>query len=206
MIEVDESEINPFSQSCRIVVCGYSNSGKTAFVSRLIKKYHYLFAKIVVFGGKLENLGHLPIIYDDQYDPLINDDDNPPKTLIVFDDLIGNKSKVKQASEIFYRGRHLNLDCIFITHNLFFPNSDYRMITLNATHFGLFKCRDISQIERFCRTILTRDKIQTFVSLYKKEVLKTKFGYLFLNITSDLDSPLAIQTDICKEPIRTFQL
>ena len=208
MQEVDGSEIDPFNNNSRILVCGYSHSGKSAFVSRLVRKYHSNFSKIIVLGGKLENLQEIPITYDDEFDPLNQDDgeDDPPRILMVFDDLIGNKKKVKQASEIFYRGRHRNISCIFITHNLFYPNPDYRMITLNATHFALFKCRDISQIDRFSRTILPKDKIESFLSVYKKEVLKKPFGYLFINITSDIDGPLAIQTDICKDPIRSFQL
>ena len=206
MQEIDEGDINPFTHSARILVCGFSNSGKSVFVSNLIRKYCNFFSKIVVFGSKLENLNDISIIYDTDFDPLNSDEEYPPKTLIIFDDLIGNKLKVKQASEIFYRGRHFNLSCIFITHNLFYPNPDYRLITLNTTHFALFKCRDISQIERFSKTILSKDKIPSFLSLYKKEVMKKPFGYLFINVWGDLDSPLGIQTDICREVIRSFQL
>ena len=208
MLTVTDQDLNPFESCARIVIAGFSHSGKSMFVSKLINEYHNQFDKIVVLGGILENItDDVKISYDNDYNPFIEDEGNAksPK-LLIFDDLIGDREKTSLASKIFYRGRHLNISIIFITHNLFYPNPCYRMISLNATHFALFKCRDISQIERFARTILSKDKIPVFISLYKKEVARRQFGFIFVDILKDIEGPLAIRTDILSENQRLFQL
>lgn len=207
--EVDESELNPFTKCGRLVVCGFSNSGKSTFVSQIIRKYHSQFSKIIVLGGVLENVSDLNIEYNNNFNPLIDDDEtdsNPPPKLVIFDDLIMDPKLTKLAANIFFRGRHRNLSIIFISHNLFYPDPSYRMISLNASHFCLFKGRDISQIERFSRTIFSKDKTASFVALYKNEVCKKPYGYIVIDLTKDPESPLSISTDIFSDYQRFFSL
>ena len=211
MLTVTENDLNPFINCSRILISGFSHSGKSNFVSDLVNKYHKTFEKIIVLGSILENIqSGIQIIYDNDYNPFteheFDDGEKPQAKLIIFDDLIGDRDKTALASKCFYKGRHLNISTIFISHNLFYPDPNYRMISLNSTHCVLFKCRDIGQIERFARTILSKEKVVPFLSLYKKEVTNRPFGYIFIDILKDIDSPFFLRTDILLENQRLFQL
>ena len=72
------------------------------------------------------------------------------KVLIVFDDMIAdmiNNKKLNQiATELFIRGRKLNISIVFITQSYFKVPKDVR---LNSTHFSIMKIpnkRELQQI------------------------------------------------------------
>ena len=62
------------------------------------------------------------------------------KILIVFDDaiadMINNKKLNPVVTELFIRGRKLNISLVFITQSYFKVPKDVR---LNSTHFSLWK-------------------------------------------------------------------
>ena len=62
---VTEEKLDIFSQRARISVAGALNSGKSFFVSHLVKKYYSKCNRIVIIGANLENVGGLNIIRDD---------------------------------------------------------------------------------------------------------------------------------------------
>ena len=72
------------------------------------------------------------------------------KVLIVFDDMIAdminNKKLNRIATELFIRGRKLNISIVFITQSYFKVPKDVR---LNSTHFSIMKIpnkRELQQI------------------------------------------------------------
>ena len=202
---VDGADIDIFQKPARLVVTGSSHSGKSYWCANLIRKYNKYFEKIVVIGAEFENLSDLPIIYDDNFDALAIQEPTP--TLLVYDDSIFRKDRISKAAEIFARGRHKKISIILISQTLY-PNCDrFRMCALNATHYILFRIRDITQVCRFSSSFIQKDLKEDFINLYKREVTGKKFGYLLLDYLVDPSSPLAIRNNIVESGYeRAFQL
>ena len=147
----------------RILVIGGSGSGKTNLLLNLIENQPeidkiYLYAKDP-YEAKYQYLINIreKIGIDHHYNPKAyieysNDmhdvykniiEYNPGKEnkiLIVFDDLIAdminNKKLNSLVSELFIRGRKLNISIVFITQSYFKVPKDVR---LNTTHFSIVK-------------------------------------------------------------------
>ena len=82
------------------------------------------------------------------------EDYNPSKkrkVLIVFDDMladmINNKKLRSVVTELFIRGRKLNISIVFITQSYFKWTKD---VLLNSTHFFIMK---FQKRENFCKLL-----------------------------------------------------
>ena len=147
----------------RILITGDSGSGKTNVLLNLIEKqsdidkiyfyakdpyeakYQYLINKRESVGIDNFNDPKAFIEYsNDMCDVYKNIDEYNPnkenKILIVFDDMIAdmiyNKKLNSIATELFIRGRKLNISLVFITQSYFKVPKDAR---LNTTHFFIAK-------------------------------------------------------------------
>ena len=144
----------------RILITGGSGSGKTNLLLNLIKnqpgidkiylcakdpyesKYQYLINKREGVG--INHFNDPKAFIDYMHDVYKNSDDynlnKENKTLIVFDDMIAdminNKKLNSIVSELFIRGRKLNISLVFITQSYFIVPKDVR---LNTTHFFIAK-------------------------------------------------------------------
>ena len=137
-------------------------------------KYQYLINKREGVGINHFNDPKAFIEYsNDMHDVYKNIDDYNPdkenKILIVFDDMIAdminNKKLNSIVTELFIRGRKLNISLVFITQSYFkFPKG----FRLNTTHFLITKIvrkRELQQIEiNHSSDIRTED----FVNIYRK--------------------------------------
>ena len=160
---------NPY----RILIVGGSGSGKTNALLNLInnqpdidkiylyekdpyeKKYQYLINKCEKVRLNHFNDPKAFMEYsNDMQDVYKNIEDNNPikkrKILIVFDDMIAdmiNNNKLNPiVTELFIRGRKLNISIVFITQSYFKVPKDVR---LNSTHFVIMKIpskRELQQI------------------------------------------------------------
>ena len=100
----------------------------------------------------------------DNYNP-----DKENKILIVFDDMIADMIKNKElnsiVTELFIRGRKLNISLVFITQSYFKIPKDVKN---NSTHFFIIKIpnkRELQQIAiNHSSDINTRD----FIEIYRK--------------------------------------
>ena len=147
----------------RILIIGGSGSGKTNALLNLINnqpdidkiylyakdlyeaKYQFLINKRESTGLKHFNDPKAFIEYsNDMHDVYKNIDeynsDKENKILIVFDDMIAdmihNKKLNSIVTELFIRGRKLNISLVFITQSYFKVPKDVR---LNTTHFFITK-------------------------------------------------------------------
>ena len=147
----------------RILVVRGSGSGKTNVLLNLVENQPgidkiYLYAKdpheakCQYLINKRESVGinHLNnpkafIEYsNDMHDAYKNNDgynpDKGKKILIVFDDMIAdmidNKKLNSIVTELFIRGRKLNISLVFITQSYFKVPKD---VTLNTAHFFMSK-------------------------------------------------------------------
>ena len=89
------------------------------------------------------------------------------KTLIVFDDVIAdmiNNKKINSiVSELFIRGRKLNISFVFITQSYFKVPKD---VTLNSTHFFISKIPNKRELQQISLNHSSNSK--DFIKIYKK--------------------------------------
>ena len=104
-------------------------------------KYQFLINKTESTGLKDFNDPKDFIKYsNDMQDTYTNIDENfvhkERKILIVFDDMINNKKLNSIVTELFIRGRKLNIPLLFIKQSYFKVSKDVR---LNSTHYRIIK-------------------------------------------------------------------
>ena len=157
----------------RVLIPGWSGSGKTNLLSNLIEnqpdidniylyakdpyksKYRYLINKREGVGINHFKDPKAFIEYsNDMHDVYKNIDDYNPdkenKILTIFDDItadmIHNKKLNSIVTELFIRGRKLNISLVFITQSYFKVPKDVR---LNTSHFFIAKIlnkRELQQV------------------------------------------------------------
>ena len=203
----------------RILIIGGSGTGKTIALLNLINNQQdidkiYLYAKDTYedkyqyFIDKRERVGinHLNdpkafIKYsNDMQDVYKNIDNYNPdkenKILIVFDDMVAdviyNTKLNSMVTELFIRGRKLNISLIFITQSNFKVPKNF---INNRTHFFIMKIpnkRELMQIEiNHSSDINTKD----FIEIYRKCTDKT-YSFLVIDTTLPSNNPLRFRKNL----------
>ena len=102
------------------------------------------------------------------------------KILIVFDDMIAdmlsNKKLNPIVTELFIRGRKLNISLVFITQSYFAVPKNIR---LNSTHYFVMKIPNKRELQQIAFNHSSDIDFQDFMNLYKKCTAKSYsfFGY-----------------------------
>ena len=198
-----EDSLNLFNTPARIIIAGYSNSGKSEFCCNLIKKYHYKFNNILYCGVTSHTLQNNPKINSKLH--ISNDIVNPfdytyeGSTLFILDDCFLEATESKNVVNAFTKGRHENISTIFITQNLFFSGKFARSIALNCSHYILMRNRDLGQIEVLGRQLYGKKKAHDFVELYKKALSVNTYGYLLVDLGPKTPPELQLRTNILNE-------
>ena len=122
-------------------------------------------------------------------------EDKERKILIVLDDMIANMISNKKLNsiitELFIRGRKLNIYLVFVTQAYFKVPKDVR---LNSTHFFIMKIpkRELQQISiNHLSDINSTD----FVKIYKKCTAEP-YSFLVNNTTLASDNPLRFRKNL----------
>ena len=123
--------------------------------------------------------------YIDEYNA-----DKERKTLIVFDDtiadMINNKKLNSVVTELFTRGRKLNISLVFITQSYFKVSKD---VKLNYTHFFIIKTPNKRELQL---TVLNHSpdiNFKDFINIYKKCTAEP-YSFLVNDVTLASDNPL----------------
>ena len=91
------------------------------------------------------------------------------KILIVFDDMIAdmiNNNKLNAiVTELFIRGRKLNISIVFITQSYFKVPKDVR---LNSTHFFIMKYSNKRELQQIALNHSSDMDLKDFMNSYKK--------------------------------------
>ena len=91
------------------------------------------------------------------------------KILIVFDemiaDMINNKELNPIVTELFIRGRKLNISIVFITPSYFKVPKDVR---LDSTHFFIVKIPNKRELQQIALNLSSDIKFKNFIKIYKK--------------------------------------
>ena len=110
---------------------------------------------------------------NDMQDVYKNIEDYSPikksKVLIVFDDMIAdviNNNKLNPiVTELFIRGRKLNISIVFITQSYFKVPKDVR---LNSTHFFIMKILNKRELQQIALNHSSDIDFKDFMKIYKK--------------------------------------
>ena len=120
------------------------------------------------------------------------EEDNPNKkrkTLIVFDDMvadmISNKKRNTIVTELFIRGRKLNISLIFITKSYF---ADPKKIKVNSTHYFIMKISNKLELQQIAFNHEADTDFKNFINLYEKCTEKP-YSFLVINATLASDNP-----------------
>ena len=111
------------------------------------------------------------------------------KVLIVFDDMIADMINQKLnpiVTELFIRGRKLNISIVFITQSYFKVPKDVR---LNSTHFFIMKIPNKRELQQIALNHPSDIDFKDFMKIYKKCTAK-HYSFLVNYTTLPSDNPL----------------
>ena len=205
----------------RILNIGGSGSGKTNALLNLINnqpdidkiylyaknpyeaKYQYLINKREKVGldhfkdpkAFMEYSNDMQNVYKniEDYNP-----NKKHKVLIVFDDMIAdiinNKSPNPIVTELFIRGRKLNISIVFITQSYLKVPKDVR---LNSTHFFIMKIPNKRELNQIALNHSTDIDFKDFMKFYKKCTAEP-YSFLVNDTTLPSDDPLRFRRNLLK--------
>ena len=172
--------------SYRILIIGGFGSGKTNALLNLIHnqpdidkiylyakdpyeaKYQYLINKREKVGQDHFNDPKAFIEYSsvmhDVYEKIENYNPNKKReVLIVFDDMIADMIAI--VTQLFIRGRKLNISVVFITQSYFKEPKDVRV---NSTHFFIMKIPNKRELQQIVLNHSSDIDFKDFMKVYKK--------------------------------------
>ena len=203
----------------RILIIGSSGSGKTNALLNLLEnqpdidkiylyakdpyeaKYQYLINKRE--GVDIEHFSNPKAFIEysnDMHDVYKNIDEYNPdkenKILIVFDDMIAdmihNKKLDSVVTELFIRGRKLNIFLVFITQSYFKTPKDVR---LNTTHFFNAKTPDKRELQEIVQNHSSDIRTEDFINIYR-ECTGKSYSFLVNDATLASDNPLRFRKNL----------
>ena len=203
----------------RILIVGGSGSGKTNALLNLIKyqpdidkiylyvkdpyekKYQYLISKREKVGlNHFKNPKAFMEYSNDMQDVYKNIEDYNPikkrKILIVFDDMIAdiiNNNKLNPVvSELFIRGRKLNISIVFITQSYFKVPKDVR---LNSKYFFIRKIPNKRELQQIALNHSSDIDFKDFMNIYKKCTTEP-YSFLVNDTTLPSDNRLRFRKNL----------
>ena len=205
----------------RILIIGGSGSGKTNALLNLINyqpnidkiylyakdpyeaKYQYLFNKREKVGLDHFDDPKAFIEYsNDMQDVYKNIEDynlrKNRKILIVFDDMIANMINKKKldsiVTELFIRGRKLNISIAFITQSYFKEPKDVR---LNSTQFFIMETPNKRELQQIALNHSSDIDFKDFMKICKKYT-KEPYSFLVNDTTLPSDDPLRFRKNLLR--------
>ena len=118
------------------------------------------------------------------------------KILIVFDDMIADMINSKKlnpvVTELFIRGRKLNISIVFITQSYFKVPKDVR---LNSTHFFITRIPNKRELQQTALNHSSDIDFKDFMKIYKK-CTAGSYYFLVTDTTLRSDDPLRFRKNL----------
>ena len=122
--------------------------------------------------------------------------DKKRKVLIVFDDMIAdminNKKLNSIVTELFIRGRKLNISLVFITQSYFKVPKDVR---LNTSHFFIAKIPNKRELQQIAINHSSDINTKDFANIYRKCTAEP-YSFLVNDTTLASDNPLRFRKNL----------
>ena len=203
----------------RILIIGGSGSGKTNFLLNLMEnqpdidkiylyakdpfesKYQYLINKRESAGINHFNNPKAFIDYSNDMDDVYKNidyfnRDKENKISTVFDDMIAdmihNKKLNSIITELFIRGRKLNISLVFITQSYFKVPKDVR---LNTSHFFIAKIPNKRELQQIAINHSSDINTKDFANIYRKYTAEP-YSFLVNDTTLPSNNPLRFRKNI----------
>ena len=109
-------------------------------------------------------------------------------------DMINNKKLNPVVTELFIRGRKLNISIVFITQSYFKVPKDVR---LNSTHFFVMKTPNKRELQQTALNHSSDIDFKDFMKIYKKCTGDT-YSFLVDDTTIPSDDPLNFRKNLLK--------
>ena len=120
------------------------------------------------------------------------------KTVILFDDLIADMINDKKlasiVTEIYIRGRKINISSFFISQSYFKVPEDVR---LNTTHFFIMKIPNKRELQQIASNQSSDIDFKDFMKIYKKCTAEP-YSFLVNDATLPSDDPLRFRKNLLK--------
>ena len=100
--------------------------------------------------------------------------------------MINNKNLNSIITELFIRGRKLNISLVFITQSYFKVPKDVR---LNSTHFFIMKIPNKRELQQIALNHSSDISSKDFIKIYKKYTAEP-YSFLVNDATLASDNPL----------------
>ena len=124
--------------------------------------------------------------------------DKEREILIVFDDMIADMIISKKlnsiVTELFIRGRKLNISLAFIMQSYFKVPKDIR---INSTYFLIMKISNKRELHRIALNHLSDITSKDFIKIYKKCTAEP-YSFLVNDTTLASDNPLRFRKNLFK--------
>ena len=119
--------------------------------------------------------------------------DKKIKVLILLDDMI-NEMINPIVTELFIRGRKLNISIVIITQSYFRVPKDVR---LNSTHFFIMKIPNKRELQQIALNHSSNIDFKDFIKIYKKCIAEP-YSFLVNDTTLPSDDPLGFRKNLLK--------
>ena len=201
---ISKEIIDIFYFPARVYISGYSHSGKTQLCINLLKKYLNKFEKILICDSpnnseyisekeikeKIEILDYIPNISE------IKINYQGKSIILIFDDNYSTTFNSKNVLEFFTQGRHLQINIILLSQNLFSRGKYQRDITLNVSHFIITKIRDKSQLQILSRQIFGKENFNKLMFIYDHVHNENKWGHILIDLSATSTKDIEIRSNI----------
>ena len=107
-------------------------------------------------------------------------------------DRINNKKLNPIVTELFIKGRKLNISIVFITQSYFKVPKDVR---INSTHFFIMKIPNKSELQQIALNHSSDIDFKDFMKIFKKYNVKP-YSFLVNDTTLPSDDPLRFRKNL----------
>jgi predicted ATPase len=201
-----------FRQGGRVLLSGASGSGKSFFLSQVIRHRAELFEvepRKIVFctheGTRETYLDSQGVEIEFHKGMPSEDREYEPYTLLIFDDLLST-SEIEFVSGqllpfVTRRANHEKLYVFITTQSLFIPASkSFRILTQNVNYLVIFKSlRNLYQVKLIGTQLLGPGGGRRLVEIYQKAIKGKDYAYLFYDLHHLTDDRIRFQSNLFRE-------
>lgn len=195
----------PFIHPSTIYIAGLTGSGKTEFVSRVLRqemiqppptRVIWVYSRMQpAYEGIRRLMPHIE--FSNQFDEgLLNRLSVHERNLVILDDQMQKLSGKSSLGELFTEGsHHCNLTVMFLIQNMFHQGKAMRDVSLNSQYMVVFKNpRDQGQIQSLALQMNKKNPART-VDAYANAT-KEPYGYLVFDFKTGTIDELALRSHI----------
>ena len=190
---------------------GPSGSGKTVFINDMLrmKTFQPSFDRNLyfykhfqpIYDTMMQSIADIEFIQGVDFDLIDNLPADGTKYLLLFDDSMDILSKSEKFNGIATAGRHRNLNCVYIKHNLFHKNKTGRDAELQTTHIVLFKSpRDVQQIDILGRQLGLGRQLKQWYD----DATQEPYGHLMIDLRPSTPDLLRYCSNVTSFPSDFF--